>query len=60
MNLAGALTADHPCKLARAVGPRNFMKIFQIQAIIHTARSGEVEKDNGDTEAACKFDRERA
>jgi hypothetical protein len=33
----------HPCKLSRASGPRNPMKIASIPAIIETAGSGEID-----------------
>jgi hypothetical protein len=36
------------------------MKIAQIQAIIQNGVEREDRKDNGDIEAACKFDLERA
>jgi hypothetical protein len=53
-------TADHPCKLTRAFSPRNSMKIGQSQAIIQNGVEWRDRKDNGDIEAACKFDPERA
>src|SRR5207244_5261903 len=50
----------HPCKLTRAFGPRNSMKIAQSQAIIQNGWEWRDRKDNGDAEAECKFDPERA
>jgi len=49
-----------PCKLTRAFGPRNSMKIAQSQAIIQNGWEWRDRKDNGDAEAECKFDPERA
>src|SRR5207302_8793810 len=46
----------HPCKLTRAFGPRNSMKIAQSQAIIQNGWEWRDRKDNGDAEAECKFD----
>ena len=53
-------TTGPSCKLTRAFGPRNSMKIAQSQAIIQNGWEWRDRKDNGDAEAECKFDPERA
>jgi hypothetical protein len=50
----------HPCKLSRAFGPRNPMKIASIQGIIESGWEWRDRFDSGVAKAECKFDRERA
>jgi hypothetical protein len=61
-NPASGLRSDdgHPCKLSRAFGPRNSMKIAQLRVIIHNGWEWRDRKDSGDAKAECKFDPERA
>jgi len=58
--LTSCVSLGRPCKLTRAFGPRNSMKIAQSQAIIQNGWEWRDRKDNGDAEAECKFDPERA
>jgi hypothetical protein len=54
------LVDRHPCKLSRASGPRNPMKIASIQAIIENGWEWRDRFDSGAAKAECKFDWERA
>jgi hypothetical protein len=54
------LSRRPPCKLSRASGPRNPMKIASIQVIIENGWDWRDRNDSGAAKAECKFDPERA